>query len=186
MRTITRKGFIRLAASAGAGGLLLGGLPARRASAHAGMPSYITNALEHQTYDMFQGWFSWLRSVGVPGYLGEHSVPNSQKPLGASEVQKWLTLFDKASVVEAHPPVPGSLRGMNTSSGAVTQIGFSRSSPGTYGGDYIYPDQEDFKYLRNLGHNVTRIPFRWERVQPQLNGPLKSVELARLKSCFDA
>src|SRR5215211_7022756 len=95
MATITRKEFITLAASAGAGGLLLGALPGRRASAHAGMPSYITNALEHQTYDMFQGWFSWLRSAGVEGYLGEQSVPNSQKPLAASEVDKWLTLFDK-------------------------------------------------------------------------------------------
>jgi hypothetical protein len=235
MATITRKEFITLAASAGAGGLLLGGLPARRASAHAGMPSYITNALEHQTYDMFQGWFSWLRSAGVEGYLGEHSVPNSQKPLAASEVQKWLALFDQtldsntdvipavtahvasiyagggnglniygpdrgdvpirdrnfarafeqASVVEAHLPA-GALRGMNTSAGAVTQTGFSRSSPGTYGGDYVYPDRADFEYLRGRGLNLTRIPFRWERVQPQLNNPLKSVELARLKGCFDA
>jgi aryl-phospho-beta-D-glucosidase BglC (GH1 family) len=203
------------------------------------MPSYITNALEHQTYDMFQEWFDWLRSAGVPGYLNEHSVPNSQKPLAASEVQMWLVHLDKvyrlldsnvdvipavsahvasiftgggngfniygpdrgdvpirdrnfakafeqASVVEAHPPVPGTLRGMNTSSGAITQTGFSRSSPGTYGGDYVYPDRADFEYLLSRGHNLTRIPFRWERVQPQLNGPLKSVELARLKSSFDA
>jgi aryl-phospho-beta-D-glucosidase BglC (GH1 family) len=238
MATFTRKEFITLAASAGAGGLLLGGLPPRRAAAHAGMPSYITNALEHQTYDMFTEWFSWLRSAGVEGYLGEHSVPNSQKPLAASEVDKWLGLFDKvyrildantdvipavtahvasiyagggnglniygpdrtdvpirdrnfarafeqAPVVESHVPL-GSLRGMNTSSGAVTQSGFSRSSPGTYGGDYVYPDRADFEYLRGRGLNVTRVPFRWERVQPQLNGPLKSVELARLKSCFDA
>src|SRR3712207_3677221 len=91
----TRKDFITLAASAGAGGLLLGGLPARRATAHAGMPAYITNALEHQTYDMYQEWFAWLRRAGVKGYMGEHSVPNSQKPLPASEVDKWLTLFDK-------------------------------------------------------------------------------------------
>ena len=238
MATFTRKEFITLAASAGAGGLLLGGLPPRRAAAHAGMPSYITNALEHQTYDMFTEWFSWLRSAGVEGYLGEHSVPNSQKPLAASEVDKWLGLFDKvyqildantdvipavtahvasiyagggnglniygpdrtdvpirdrnfarafeqAPVVESHVPL-GSLRGMNTSSGAVTQRGFSRSSPGTYGGDYVYPDRADFAYLRGRRLNLTRIPFRWERVQPQLNGPLKSVELARLKSCFDA
>ncbi len=92
----TRKEFITLAASAGAGGLLFGGLPARRASAHAGMPAYITNALENQTHDMFTEWFAWLRSAGVPGYLNEHSVPNSQKPWPASEVQKWLTLFRPA------------------------------------------------------------------------------------------
>src|SRR5215210_8926596 len=57
----TRKDFITLAASAGAGGLLFGGLPARRAAAHAGMPDYITKDLEHQTYDMFTEWFAWLR-----------------------------------------------------------------------------------------------------------------------------
>jgi Cellulase (glycosyl hydrolase family 5) len=234
----SRKDFITLAASAGAGSLLLGGLPVRRAVAHVGMPSYITNALEHQAYDMYQEWFDWLRSAGVKGYLGEHSVPNSQKPLAASEVQKWLTLFDKvyrildsnvdvlpavtahvasiftgggyglqiygpdrgdvplrdrnlarafeqAPVVESHVPL-GALRGMNTNSGAVTQTGFSRSSPGTYGRHYVYPDRADFAYLRGRGLNLTRIPFRWERVQPKLNSPLKSTELDRLKGCFDA
>jgi aryl-phospho-beta-D-glucosidase BglC (GH1 family) len=239
MRTITRKEFMALTASAGAGGLLLGGLPPRRAAAHEGMPSYITNALEHQTYDMFTEWFSWLRRAGTKGYLGEHSVPNTRKPLAAEQVQKWLVHFDKvyrildsntdvvpavtahvasiyagggngfniygpdrtdvpirdrnfarafeqAAVVESHPPVPGSSRGMNTSSGAITQTGFSRSSPGTYGGDYVYPDRADFAYLRGRGLDLTRIPFRWERVQPRLNYPLKSAELARLKGCFDA
>jgi hypothetical protein len=34
----------------------------------------------------------------------------------------------------------------------------------------------DFAYLRGRGHNLTRIPFRWERVQPKLNSPLKSAE----------
>jgi hypothetical protein len=233
----TRKEFVRLAASAGAGGLLLGGLPPRRATAHAGMPAYITNALEHQTYDMFSRWFSWLRRAGAKGYLGEHGVPNTRKPLPASEVEKWLTHFDKvyrildsnvdvipavtahvasiyagdphglqiygpdrtdlpirdrnfarafaqAAVVEAHLPT-GARRGVNTSSGAVTQFGFSRSSPGTYGRHYVYPDKADFAYLRSRGLNLARIPFRWERVQPQLNGPLKSAELDRLRSCFD-
>jgi aryl-phospho-beta-D-glucosidase BglC (GH1 family) len=235
----TRKEFVTLAAATGVGGLLGGALPQRRAAAaYDGLPAYITNALEHQTYEMFQGWFSWLRSAGAKGYLGEHGVPNSQK-LAPSEVDKWLTLFDKvyrqldnhalripavtahvasiyagsnnglqiygpdrtdvplgyrnfgvayeqAPVVEAHPPVPGALRGMNTSSGTATPLGFSAASPGTYGSDYVYPDQPDFQYLRDRGHNLTRISFRWERVQPQLNNPLKSAEMARLKSCFDA
>jgi hypothetical protein len=236
----TRKEFMALAASAslGAGSLLLGGLPPRRAAAHEGMPSYITNALEHQTYDMFTEWFSWLRRAGTKGYLGEHSVPNTRKPLAAEQVQKWLVHFDKvyrildsntdvvpavtahvasiftgggyglqiygpdrgdvpirernlarafeqASVVESHVPL-GALRGMNTNSGAVIQTGFSRSLPGTYGRHYVYPDRADFAYLRGRGLNLARIPFRWERVQPQLNYPLKSAELARLKGCFDA
>jgi hypothetical protein len=234
----TRKEFVTLAASAGAGGLLLGVLPARRAYAHAGMPAEITNALEHQTYDMFTGWFSWLRRAGVKGYLGEHNVPNSQKGWAPEEVSKWLTLLDKvyrlldqngtvmmavtahvashtttglnglkvygpdrddvpldqrnlavafeqAAVVEAHPPTDTSMRGMNTSIGAFTQTGFSSASPGTYGEDYLYPDRADFAYLRGRGHNLTRVPFRWERLQPNIINPLDSVELGRLKSCFD-
>jgi aryl-phospho-beta-D-glucosidase BglC (GH1 family) len=59
------------------------------------MPTEVTNALEHQTYDMFTEWFSWLRRAGVPGYLGEHSVPNSEKGWPPEEVNKWLTLIEK-------------------------------------------------------------------------------------------
>ena len=44
----TRKDFIALAASAGAGSLLLGGLPGRRIAAHEVMPAEIINALEHR------------------------------------------------------------------------------------------------------------------------------------------
>jgi aryl-phospho-beta-D-glucosidase BglC (GH1 family) len=202
------------------------------------MSTEVTNALEHQTYDMFSEWFSWLRRAGVPGYLGEHGVPNSQKGWPPEEVNKWLTLFEKvyrlldqnatlitmvtahvashtttgtnglkiygpdrddvpldqrnfaaafeqAAVVEAHGPTATSLRGMNASAGAFTHIGFSVASPGTYGRHYVYPDRADFEYLSSRGHNLTRVPFRWERVQPQLNKPLNSAELDRLKSCFD-
>ncbi len=234
----TRRDFIALAATAGSGSLLLGGLPGRRTAAHEGMPAEITNALEHQTYDMFSEWVAWLRNAGVPGYLGEHSVPNSQKGWPPEEVNKWLTLldrvyrlidnndtfitavtahvashtttganglkvygpdrddvpldqrnfsvaFEQAAVVEAHPPTAASMRGMNASAGAFTQTGFSAASPGAYGGDYVYPDRADFAYLRSRGLNLTRVPFRWERLQPNINKPLNSVELDRLRRCFD-
>jgi hypothetical protein len=234
----TRRDFLAVAASVGAGSLLLSDLLVRRIAAHEGMPAEITNALEHQTYDMYQEWFAWLRRAGVPGYLGEHSVPNSQKGWPPEEVNKWLTLLDKvyrlidhndtlitmvtahvashtttgtnglkvygpnrddvpldqrdfavafeqAAVVEAHPPTATSMRGMNASAGALTQTGFSAASPGIYGGDYVYPDRADFAYLRSRGLNLTRIPFRWERVQPNTNKPLYSVELERLRRCFD-
>ena len=227
-----------LAASVGAGSLIPTGLLNKKSMAHEGTPPEVTNALEHQTYDMFQEWFAWLKKAGVPGYLGEHSVPNSEKGWPPEEVQKWLTLFDKvyqlldrndtritavtahvashtttggnglkiygpdrgdvplsgrnlavafeqAAVVEMHPPTAASMRGVNTSAGAFRQIGFSAASPGTYGVDYVYPDRADFAYLRSRGHNLTRVPFRWERVQPNLIKPLASVELDRLKSCFN-
>lgn len=203
-----------------------------------------TNALERQTLGMFDSWFTWLRGAGVPGYLGETSTPNSQKPMPADEVSKWLELlekvyqkldeagptipavtahcashttaggeglkvygpgpgdtmgqrnlavaFEQAAVVEAHPPTADSIRGMNVNAGAIKQSGFSAASPGTYGTHYVYPDKADFAYLRSHGHDLARIPFRWERVQkliatdPTANPPLKATELAHLKASFDA
>src|SRR5215212_6280615 len=138
----TRKEFITLAASAGAGGLLFGSLPARMASAHTGMPAYITNALEHQTYDMYTEWFAWLRDAGVPGYLGEHSVPNSQKPLAASEVDKWLSLFDKVyRILDANADVVP----------AVTAHVASIYAGGGYGLQIYGPDRTDVPIrYRNL------------------------------------
>ena len=34
--------------------------------------------------------------------------------------------------------------------------------------------------------NLVRLPFRWERLQPQLNQPLDTVELSRVKAFVDA
>jgi hypothetical protein len=135
MRTITRKGFIALAASAGAGGLLFGGLGGSRAAAHDGLPAEVTNALEHQTYDMFQEWFSWLRNAGVPGYLGETSVPNSQKEgWPPEEVNKWLTLLDKVYLLIDHN---------DTLITMVTAHVASHTTTGTNGLKVYGPDRDD-------------------------------------------
>lgn len=52
--------------------------------------------------------------------------------------------------------------------------------PGIYNIDYAYPEHSDIDYFRGLGMNTFRIPFRWERIQPTLGGPLDTAELARL------
>lgn len=58
--------------------------------------------------------------------------------------------------------------------------------PGTYGVDYIYPSHASVGYFKGKGMNLIRLPFRWERLQPQLNQILDPVELNRLKSLVDA
>jgi endoglucanase len=58
--------------------------------------------------------------------------------------------------------------------------------PGTYGTDYTYPDQTEVDYFRGKGMNVFRLPFRWERLQQQQNGPLDATELGRLHGFVDA
>jgi aryl-phospho-beta-D-glucosidase BglC (GH1 family) len=45
-----------------------------------------------------------------------------------------------------------------------------------------YDGQQTFAYLASRGVKVVRIPFRWERIQPELGGPLDRDELARLRA----
>jgi endoglucanase len=52
--------------------------------------------------------------------------------------------------------------------------------PGIYEQDYIYPSAGDVDVLLERGFNVFRLPFRWERLQPVVNGDFDPVELARL------
>lgn len=54
--------------------------------------------------------------------------------------------------------------------------------PGRYGHDYIYPQRANIDYYANLGFNVIRVPFLWERLQPALNAPLDADELGRLEA----
>ncbi len=54
--------------------------------------------------------------------------------------------------------------------------------PGTFGKHYTYPKAEEVDYFTAKGMNVFRLPFRWERLQRQLNGPLDATELGRIKA----
>ncbi|MEE9428794.1 MAG: glycoside hydrolase family 5 protein [Paracoccaceae bacterium] len=54
--------------------------------------------------------------------------------------------------------------------------------PGIFGKHYTYPVSQEMDYFTAKGMNVFRLPFRWERLQRQLGGPLDSTELARIKA----
>lgn len=53
--------------------------------------------------------------------------------------------------------------------------------PGTFNHHYIYPNAAEFDYYQSKGLNLIRLPFRWERIQHTLNGPLVAAELARME-----
>lgn len=59
---------------------------------------------------------------------------------------------------------------------------FGNTMPGVYGHDYEYPKSQDFKYLKSKGFSLVRLPFKWDRIQPQLNADLDKEELKRLKA----
>jgi endoglucanase len=48
--------------------------------------------------------------------------------------------------------------------------------PGMHGREYLYPPREHFDYFRALGFAMIRLPFKWERLQPELNAPFAAEE----------
>ncbi|RZK42707.1 MAG: glycoside hydrolase family 5 protein [Pedobacter sp.] len=56
---------------------------------------------------------------------------------------------------------------------------------GIYGKDYDYPSSADLDYFNSKGMRLIRLPFKWERVQPELNGDFDPEELSRLKSVIE-
>ena len=53
--------------------------------------------------------------------------------------------------------------------------------PGEFGTQYTYPTHEEVDYFMGKGMNTFRLPFLWERIQNDQNGPLNPDELARMK-----
>ena len=54
--------------------------------------------------------------------------------------------------------------------------------PGVIGTHYGYPTKADLQYFKNKGLCLIRFPFRWERLQYQMNGPLTSIDLNHMKN----
>ncbi|AHL76500.1 cellulase [Stutzerimonas stutzeri] len=75
------------------------------------------------------------------------------------------------------PANPINLVGINL---AGAEFGADVALPGTYLKQYIYPGEADFKRYAERNLKLVRLPFRWERIQPRLNGELNRAELARL------
>lgn len=69
--------------------------------------------------------------------------------------------------------------GVNVSGGEFGKV------PGRLGYDYDYPNPKEIDYYKAQGFKILRIPFRWERLQPELYGPLSATDRASLKRAVD-
>lgn len=58
----------------------------------------------------------------------------------------------------------------------------TKNLPGTAFKDYTFPIKDDLVFFAEQGANIIRLPFRWERIQPSLNGPLDAGEVSRIRS----
>jgi len=77
----------------------------------------------------------------------------------------------------AHPVLSGTtacFRGINISGAEFGMPG------GKVDKDYVWPSLNTLDYFAGKGFNTVRLPFRWERLQPKLMGPLDDAELSRL------
>ncbi|PTX10508.1 endoglucanase [Pontibacter mucosus] len=55
-----------------------------------------------------------------------------------------------------------------------------------WGPDYSYPTAGELDYFKGKGLNLVRLPFKWERIQPTLHGPLNQEELAKMRGFVQA
>lgn len=84
------------------------------------------------------------------------------------------TLFS----LNAHAQLPASTKytGINIG-GAALGAGIL---PGKNGVNYLWATPEELVAYANAGFNIVRVPFLWERMQPDLFAPLNGEELSRL------
>lgn len=58
--------------------------------------------------------------------------------------------------------------------------------PGVFNTHYTYPTPEELDYFKAKGFTLFRLPFKWERIQHELNGELNADELIRMKNFVNA
>src|SRR5262245_14947866 len=90
-----------------------------------------------------------------------------------------LALFSFAILAAAAAPL--RFTGVNLAGAE-----FGSTVPGTFGSDYIYPNQGEVDYFRGKGMNLIRLPFRWERLQQTTNANFNGPELNRLHTFVSA
>lgn len=68
---------------------------------------------------------------------------------------------------------------------AGAEFGHGSIMPGVVNVDYFYPTIAEFDYWKLKGLTLLRIPFKWERIQHELNGELTKDEVALIEYLLD-
>ncbi|MEE9428793.1 MAG: glycoside hydrolase family 5 protein [Paracoccaceae bacterium] len=87
----------------------------------------------------------------------------------------------------------GVVLGQTSERGGVELVGVNLAGadfgydvlPGKFGVQYTYPNADEVDYFMSKGMNVFRLPFLWERLQPNLFADLDEAELARIRAFVD-
>ena len=84
-----------------------------------------------------------------------------------------------ASVAVQAPAEAACLRGVNVAGAEFGGYG------GEYGRKYIYPSDATLDWAIARGMSAIRLPFRWERLQPELFAPFDPAEFERLRNTVE-
>ena len=86
--------------------------------------------------------------------------------LGLGEEGKITMNWEEASKSDALPDRNLAFLGVNLGNASGGDV------HGVLGQNYTYPTFEDLYYFKSKGVRLIRFPFKWERVQHEVNGPL--------------
>lgn len=115
----------------------------------------------------------------TPGESASAGARDQGRNPGAGSTEVGCPVSEAAADVP-----PETLRGINVAGGEFTHT--AAGLPGVSGQEYRYPGAALLSYLASRGHCLVRIPFRWERVQPELGGELSASGLAELREAVQA
>lgn len=105
---------------------------------------------------------------------------------GAVAAPTLVTLDRVALSGPAEPPTLPPRRELPWTVGVnLASAAFGGVYPGVLGTHYGWPQADDLDYHKARGMELIRLPFRWERVQQTLYGPLDPAELGRLDAFLD-
>lgn len=129
----------------------------------------------------------WVTVWGAGSWWGQ-DYPLS--PFVASDAEAIDRPAPQAAVLARHrdgPPLGVNVSGaeFGAPGGGETRGEFSGARPGEPGVDYAYDGAGSFAFLAEQGIDLVRLPFRWERIQPELFAPLEEAELQRLRAAVD-
>ena len=102
-------------------------------------------------------------------------VSGAASPAGAA-ITSTAIPASAAAPLTAATPARRLLTGVNVSGAEFGSV------PGRLNQDYVYPNAAELDYYAASGARIVRIPFRWERLQPALYGPLAMTDRVALKS----
>jgi endoglucanase len=142
-----------------------------------------------QTADGGATWNS-RNNTAADGYLRSIHFANNTTAYAAGNNGKIKISTDGGLTWQDHVPAekpsnsdPKTMLcfGVNLSGGE-----FGGIYPGTYNAHYAYPTEADLDYFKSKNLKLIRFPFRWERIQHTLDGPLNDFDLNLMKDFIQA